>query len=41
MIREHEYEPGDVYGKMHTDPMCKVCGLSKHNSCHTNKKAGK
>jgi hypothetical protein len=26
----HDYEPGETYHRMHTDPLCRICGLPKH-----------
>lgn len=30
----HEYERGDAYDLMHTDPRCAVCGMPKRSSHH-------
>lgn len=30
----HEYEPGEVAGPMHTDPLCALCGREKDNALH-------
>lgn len=31
---DHDYEPGDSYHPMYTDPLCSVCGLSSTSYRH-------
>jgi hypothetical protein len=28
-MKDHDYEPGDSYSPMHTDPVCRICGEPK------------
>lgn len=30
----HEYEPGETYHQMHTDPLCRACGEPKGTFRH-------
>jgi rubredoxin len=30
----HDYEPGDTYHPMHTDPLCRICGATKKARHH-------
>lgn len=28
-MTDHDYEPGEEYHPMHTDPLCRVCGAPR------------
>jgi hypothetical protein len=31
---KHDYEPGDTYGYMSTNPLCRICGQSSRARVH-------
>lgn len=34
MLEPHDYEPGDVYVHMHSDPLCRICGYPANTGVH-------